>query len=240
MGFGRFPFSPGTVQIQSKLLILKQKQQKQEKEGTFMSLNIIPNSYKGRLDFFTVLKAQLALNAVTLNLSAAFLTGVNAMLDSLIALYQKAVDTELAVATASADAAGAYTLNEGALHGLINTLKVNPGMTDGMAVAMGIGAISTAHAATQIKPKIKADAQTGHVRIGGSKDYAQLINIYMRLAGTTAWTLVGNRRRSLPFDDTTPLKTPGVPETREYQARGVNGDEEVGLYSDIVTVTFAG
>ncbi len=53
-------------------------------------------------------------------------------------------------------------------------------------------------------------------------------------------TLIGVRRKKFPFDDQTPLKTPGVFEEREYQARGVINDEEVGQPSNIVSVKFAG
>lgn len=90
------------------------------------------------------------------------------------------------------------------------------------------------------KPWLKATAQPGHVRITGSKDYADLINIYMRLNGTADWTLVGPRRMKLPFDDQTPLKVAGTPENREYMARGVINDQEVGHPSSIVTATYGG
>ena len=66
------------------------------------------------------------------------------------------------------------------------------------------------------------------------------MNIYLRVAGAAAWTLIGIRRQKFPFDDQTPLKTPGVAESREYQARAVVGDAEVGVPSDIVGVTFGG
>lgn len=59
-------------------------------------------------------------------------------------------------------------------------------------------------------------------------------------AGTAAWMLIGIRRMKFPFDDQTPLQSPGVAESREYQARAVVGEAEVGLPSDIVQVTFAG
>ena len=64
-------------------------------------------------------------------------------------------------------------------------------------------------------------------------------SVYMRVVGTVPWTLVGIRRQKVPFDDQIPLP-PGVAETREYQARAVVGDDEVGVPSDIVQVTFAG
>ena len=43
-----------------------------------------------------------------------------------------------------------------------------------------------------------------------------------------------------PYFDTKPLANPAVPEVREYMARGMVGDEEVGLDSDIASITFAG
>jgi hypothetical protein len=62
----------------------------------------------------------------------------------------------------------------------------------------------------------------------------------MRVAGTAAWTLVGVKRKRFPFDDQTPLKAAGTAEVREYAARGVINDEEVGQMSDIVQATFGG
>ena len=41
-------------------------------------------------------------------------------------------------------------------------------------------------------------------------------------------------------DDHAPLAVAGQSEVREYQAFGVLNDEQIGLGSDIVTVTFAG
>ncbi len=108
------------------------------------------------------------------------------------------------------------------------------------ATSMNVFTKTTAHDPNAIKPKIKAEAFPGSVRITGSKAYAELVNIYTRIGGTTSWRLVGIQRKKFPFDDQTPLKTPGMAETREYAARGVINDEEVGEMSDIVQVAFAG
>jgi len=91
---------------------------------------------------------------------------------------------------------------------------------------MRIFATTTTRDPEQTKPKIRAIAAPGHAT--------------MRLAGNPACTLTGIRRRKFPFDDQTPLKTPGIPEQREYQARGIVGDDEVGQPSDFVSVTYAG
>jgi hypothetical protein len=49
-----------------------------------------------------------------------------------------------------------------------------------------------------------------------------------------------SRDTNSPYNDHTPLTTPGVPEVREYQAYGVLNDVQIGLASDIVSVTFGG
>ena len=206
-----------------------------------MAKSIVPDSHANRLNFLIVLLAQINANAVALGLDPAFVASITTnILNPLIAAYQTLVDAETAATVASANAATLYAAKDAALHGLFNTLKTNPNCTGGMAAAMGLAPASTPHPAAVIKPRIKAEAQPGHVRISGTKAYAELVNIYMRLVGTIAWTLVGIKRKKLPFDDQTPLKVAGTPETREYMARGVINDEEVGIPSDIVTATFAG
>ncbi len=201
---------------------------------------VIPDSHNNRLTFFKNLKQEIADNATALGLAAANLTPINALLDPLIAKYQALVDAEQAVVEASADADQVFTASKDDLLALFANLRANPKLTDGMGAAMKIYTQTTQRNPDDTKPAIKADAQPGHVRITGSKDYAELINIYMRLVGTAAWTLVGIKRKKFPFDDQTPLKTSGTPERREYIARGVIDDEEVGQMSDIVSVTFGG
>lgn len=58
--------------------------------------------------------------------------------------------------------------------------------------------------------------------------------------GVALRIMIGVRRKKFPFEDETPLKTPGVFEEREYYAHGVINDEEVGKPSLIVSVRFAG
>ncbi len=43
-----------------------------------------------------------------------------------------------------------------------------------------------------------------------------------------------------PYVDTAPLAVANVPEVREYMGRGVINDVEIGLDSDIASLTFGG
>lgn len=62
---------------------------------------------------------------------------------------------------------------------------------------------------------------------------------FCRLRGTAAWRRIG-MDTSAPYFDTAPLVTPNVPEVREYMARGMVDDEEIGLESDIVSIASGG
>ncbi|MCE9609436.1 MAG: hypothetical protein K8R23_04340 [Chthoniobacter sp.] len=150
------------------------------------------------------------------------------------------MDSENAVVVNNANTSQVFGDRKVALQDPFNEIKANPGCTVGMAKDMGLVTTSSKPAPANMQPSIKAAAQPGFVRVTGSKDYADLVNIYMRVSGTAAWTLIGIRRQKFPFDDQTPLKTSGVAEVREYQARAVVGDDEVGVPSDIVQVTFGG
>lgn len=122
----------------------------------------------------------------------------------------------------------------------MNEIKNNTGYDPGMGAVLQIQMAGNKKDPATIKPSLEAESHHGFVRITGSKDYAELYNLYMRIVSTPAWILIGTRRKKFPFDDQTPLKTPGVFEEREYYARGVIDDEEIGLPSDIVSVTHAG
>lgn len=89
------------------------------------------------------------------------------------------------------------------------------------------------------KPVIKLAPVPGGVKVAFTKKGVDGMAIYMRVVGSTVWRKVGMDTES-PFTDTTPLATAGVPENREYQGRGVLHDEEIGVPSDTMNITFAG
>ena len=200
----------------------------------------VPDSHVNRLNFFINLKAQIIADAGALNWDAAKTAAAVAVITPLITVYQTLVDAEAAATQAAADASQGFAQGIEALRALVAEIKTTPGFTDGMGEAMKIFTEGTKRQPADIKPRIKVESQPGHVRVTGTKDYAQLFNVYMRRVGTVAWILVATNRKKFPFDDQTPLVQPGVPEQREYRACGVINDEEVGQFSDVVLVTFNG
>jgi hypothetical protein len=198
----------------------------------------LPDSFKNRLEFFKNLKAKIHDHAAPLSLNAAKLTAIDALLDPLVSAYQRAVDAEVALRAANRDATDAFSDDAAAFRALVNELKGNAGFTPGLGDEMGVFTSATAKAAGDIKPRLTATGHRGGVTLDGSKDYAETVNLYMRRKGQSAWTLIAPKRKRLPFEDQTPLAQPGTPEEREYLARGVLGDAEVGQDSDIVPATF--
>jgi len=204
-----------------------------------MSNDYIPDSFENRQKWFANLKAGVVANAATLKLSAADLAAFNTLIDPLIAGYQAVVDAQKALDTASGDAQDLFDVSNAPLRAFINDVKTNANFTDGIGAALQIFSDTSKPQPGDIKPALTVAPARGHVRITGSKNYAETVNLYMRRAGGS-WTLIAPKRKRFPFDDQTPLAAVGIPEVREYMAHGVIGDDEVGQDSDIVSCTYAG
>jgi hypothetical protein len=89
------------------------------------------------------------------------------------------------------------------------------------------------------KPVLTVTVDAGKIRIDFKKNGADGLAVFCRLRGTAAWRRIG-MDTSAPYFDTAPLATPNVPEVREYMARGMVDDEEIGLDSDIVSIAYGG
>jgi hypothetical protein len=199
----------------------------------------IPDSFANRLAWLQNLKVQITAEAAALGWPAAKLAGFMALLDPLIAAYQALADADAAFDKASGDAQDLFANSSASLRATLAEIKTNPAFTDGMGAVMQIFTSGSATAPDTIKPSLVATAARGYVRLTGSKNHAETVNLYMRRKGA-AWILIAPKRKRFPFDDQTPLATPGVPEEREYMARGVIGDDEIGQDSDIVSAVFGG
>lgn len=74
------------------------------------------------------------------------------------------------------------------------------------------------------------------VRLEWVKGTSDGVLVEGQRAGETTWTLLGTDRFS-PFLDGRPPLVAGQPEVRRYRMRYLDGDEPVGNYSAVVTVT---
>lgn len=123
------------------------------------------------------------------------------------------------------------------LRAIIRRWKTMPGYPQaGTERVLGIKGKEPPFDAGTYKPVIKASLKGGLVRLDYTKLGVDALLFFVRLRGETEW-----RRLAVDADppciDATPLAQPNVPEVREYRAIGLIGDEAVGQYSDIVSIT---
>lgn len=129
-----------------------------------------------------------------------------------------------------------------AIRSLFTTLKVQPAWrssgADAELQSSATGSTSSFDP-NSYKPEISVSIKGGLITLDFKKRGVDGLVIYSRLRGTQGWTKLGVDTSS-PYIDGRPLAVPGVAETREYLARGIIDDEEIGLESDIVSITYGG
>jgi hypothetical protein len=204
------------------------------------AMDFVPPKRDARYQWYKNLSSNVVAEGVKMGVPAADALAVKALADAIIAKYdatntaQTALDglRQIESTTEAADLAQirAKVRNW-------KTLANYPG--SGSEAVLQLKGADSAFDPTTYKPVIKLSLVPGGVRVGFVKKGVDGVAIYMRVAGTTLWRKVGMDTES-PFTDTTPLAAPGVPEVREYMARGVLHDEELPLDSDPAIITFAG
>jgi hypothetical protein len=159
-----------------------------------------------------------------------------------LAAEKVALDTKFAAANRLKAEAKAATLaftdtlgsSKRGLRRLARQLKAHAAYTEADGVALGIiGPDDDSDDATA-KPVLGVrELSEGRIELGfASLGYTGL-RIYSRREGESALTFLAVDTDP-PYVDTRPLALAGKPEVREYQARYLDGDDEVGLPSDIV------
>ena len=121
----------------------------------------------------------------------------------------------------------------------ITRWKTEPGYTEAIGKALQIIGSPDFLSLDALMPQLSAVVKSDHVQLRFKKAGADAVNLYKRKAGETEWLYLARDTNS-PYDDWSELAKPNVPEVWEYRAICVLGDEEVGQFSNVVTVTFSG
>ena len=199
----------------------------------------MPKSNGGLVSWFNNFSVKLPTYATVLGLSdadkTALITQANAAHDAVELKDAKWNEYLSGIADAQQTIDNAVSATRRTVRGL----KASKNYTEAIGADLGIVAGGTPVDPAGIKPDVSADTAPGQVAIKFSKAGADSVNLYSRRAGQAAWQLV-SRATVSPFTDDTPLAQPNTPEQREYCARGLIADDEVGQMSDAVTVVFAG
>lgn len=122
---------------------------------------------------------------------------------------------------------------------LVQRIKKSPGYTEAVGKDLGIiGAVETPETAP--KPTFKAVVQPNFgVRLDWVKGKLSGVTIQGKRAGDADWVTLGRDNYSPYVDERAPA-TPGVSEARQYRMRYLLRDDEVGEWSDVVSVVAVG
>lgn len=132
--------------------------------------------------------------------------------------------------------AGIFTF----IGGIVQGIKAKKSVyTETIGEDLGIIGEETEFVENDYKTTLKGKSLPGNNEISFSKKGVDGINLYSHPVGgdQTVWEKIGFDSSS-PYNDTRPPDRAGVPEKREYKARGVINDVEIGQWSDVLTLTF--
>ncbi|HMJ92058.1 MAG TPA: hypothetical protein VK530_19710 [Candidatus Acidoferrum sp.] len=201
--------------------------------------DFIPKNWPAYRAWLFNLKTEIATIGPAIGLTAPQVTAVQTSCQTQIDLIDALTAAEAAFNMAKFQARTGKAGTDTSLREAIRQWKVATGWTEAMAATLAVLSGSTEFDPDTYKPEFTVKVIGGEIRIDWIRKGVQAVHIYCRLRGTTGWTKLALDTNS-PYVDGAPLAQPGVPETREYMLRGVMDDQEIGLDSDIQSVTWGG
>lgn len=204
------------------------------------TMDYIPNQRDARYLWYKNLSTNIVAEAVKFGGVAADATAIKAVADGIIAKYdltntaQQALDGARLIEH-STEAAALVQIRAKVKNW--KTLSGYP--ASGSEGVLQLKGTDSAFDPATYKPELKATVVAGGVKVEFKKKGVAAMSIYMRRGGTANWQKLGIDTES-PYLDSAPLAQAGVAEVREYKARGILHDVEIGVDSDVVSATFAG
>ncbi len=199
-----------------------------------MAASYFPRSDSGLLLWLQNFQTALPLQAKALGVAPAeykdAVDQAKALATAILADEQKYAEWQAAVAKTAELRVDALA----EIQRIIDRMKTATGYSE--ETGKTLMAVPSRAAATNIenhKPQLRAQVYGGKVRIHWTRGALDGINVYSRKPGEP-WTLLGTDTRP-PYDDARPVTASA--EVREYRAIGISHDQEVGLPSDVVSVT---
>jgi len=203
-------------------------------------MDFISNKRNERYKFFKNLNENAVAEAAKMGANPADALTLKTLAGGIVARMDATDKAETDLASARLLEKTNDTASMPQVRAIIRNWKTLPGYpTSGSEAILKLKGEESGFDPATYKPVFKAVAKTGKVQLTFKKGGVDGMAFYMRLRGQTTFRRLGGERKS-PFYDLTPLAAAGVAEVREYYARGMMGDDEIGLDSDIVTVTFGG
>ncbi len=195
--------------------------------------DFIPNRDGDFLAWHDQIKTAADNIGATLDITAADLSNLN---DDNSALHEVLTLTNAADAAARQVKAQKNTTRratEQRARTLAKRVKLHANYTTALGQQLGIEGPEDTTDMSTARPTLTITVMPhGSCQIGFPKLKADGVNIYSRRGTETAYTYLARDTES-PYIDNRPLLNPTQPETRQYKAIFVIGDDEIGLESDV-------
>jgi hypothetical protein len=203
-------------------------------------MDYVPPKRSPRYQWYQNISTNVVTEGPKFGAAAGDATAVKALVDAIIAKMDLTDAAQAAVDGARQIENSTETANLAELRRKIRNWKTLSGYpASGSEAVLKLKGSEVVFDPTTYKPVIKPSIEAGKIKIEFFKKGVDGIAVYSRIRGTVAWHKIGTDTES-PYFDTASLAVAGVPEVREYMARGMVGDDEVGLDSDIVSISFGG
>ena len=203
-------------------------------------MDYIPDNRASRLQWWKGIRDNISEEGPKFGLPADQITAAMPIAVAMITIMEATEAAESALKGARSAEKTARTANESAIRAKVRNWKTLPGYAaSGSEGVLKLRGEEENFDPNAHKPVLKVSIVGGKIVVGFKKNGADGVAVYSRLRGNQGWTRLGIDMTT-PYYDTRPLAQPGVAETREYMARGIVDDEEIGVDSDIVSIVFGG
>ena len=203
-------------------------------------MDYIPRLRAERYSWWKTIRDRIETEGPKVGLSADEITAIKATATDQCAKMEAANAAETTARGKKAAEKAATRMNEPAIRAAVRNMKTRPSYpSSGVEGSLALKMTKSTFDSRTFKTVLTLSIAGNRVKVEFIKGECDGMVIYGRLRGEAAWTKIGQDSAS-PYYDTRPLGTPGVAEVREYMARGIVNDVEIGLDSDIVSIAFGG
>lgn len=183
---------------------------------------------------------QVAALAATFGLVAADTAAVAATNTDLHAKFNASQAAKATAQAKNTEKSAAFAAGVTSTRALANRIKAHPAFTAALGQQLGVIGPEDTTDLTQAKPTLKSLAvNPGSVTIGFNKSVSSGVRLLSKRGAETAFTFLAIDTAS-PYIDTRANLVAGGPESRQYQAQYLNGDEPIGNLSDALNVVVPG
>jgi hypothetical protein len=198
----------------------------------------MPHSESEMILWLNNFSTKLSMHSATVGLLPADVTATTTASTQLSLAFNQLEQARTNVKSLSSGKDNLKALTTAQVRKLVSRIKASNGYSESIGQDLGIIGTATDVDLDNSKPTLKGEVFPGYVRISFSKKPFSGVAIYTRLKGSTGWAFLARDTYS-PYDDNRPLVN-GQSEIREYMAIGLDGDNEVGQQSDIISAVFGG